>query len=157
MRLFGYAVTLALLAGAPAAAQQVAAPYGPAVTLQEAERIVTAARAEAARRSFNMAFAVVDPSGDLVLFEKMDGTQTGSIAVAQDKARSAALFRRPTKAFAYAVASGRVAVLSLREVVAIEGGTPIMVNGRVVGALGVSGGTSEQDGEVAAVGLAALR
>jgi uncharacterized protein GlcG (DUF336 family) len=103
-----------------------------------------------------MAFAVVDPSGQLVLFEKMDGTQYGSVIVAQEKARSAALFKRSTKAFSDAVAAGRVAVISLPGALPIEGGVPIIVKGRIIGALGVSGGTSEQDGEIAAVALSCL-
>ncbi len=86
----------------------------------------------------------------------MDGTQYGSVAVAQEKARSAALFKRPTKAFSDAVAAGRVAIISLPGVLPIEGGVPIVVQGRIIGALGVSGGTSEQDGEIAAAALSAL-
>ena len=151
------AAAMVAVMAAPAAAQQVPGPYGPAVTLEQARGIVAAGRLEARRRNFMMAFAVVDPSGDLVAFEKMDGTQTASIDVATDKARSAAAFRRPTKAFADSVAAGRVAVLSLKGVVAIEGGVPIVSGGRVIGALGVSGGTSEQDGEVAAVALQGVR
>jgi uncharacterized protein GlcG (DUF336 family) len=151
------AAAVLLTVSAPAAAQQIPGPYGPSVTLEQARGIVAAGRAEARRQDFLMAFAVVDPSGDLVMFEKMDGTQTASVDVAADKARSAAAFRRPTKAFADSVASGRVAVLSLRGVVAIEGGAPIVSGGRVIGALGVSGGTSEQDGQVAAVALQGVR
>jgi len=147
------AVTLA----APAAAQQVPGPYGQPVSLEQARGIIAAGRAEARRQNFMMAFAVVDPSGDLVAFEKMDGTQTGSVEVAQDKARSSAAFRRPTKAFSDAVASGRVGILTLLGAVAIEGGVPIVSGGRVIGALGVSGGTSEQDGQVAAVALQGVR
>lgn len=125
------------------------------MTLAHARRIAEAAEAAARARGFNMAFAIVDPSGGLVLFHKMDGTQNGSIEVAVQKARTSALFRRPTRAFADSVAGGRNAVLSLPNVVAIEGGVPIMVGGRVAGAIGVSGGTSEQDGEIAAAALAA--
>lgn len=157
MTRFAPAFVFALLAAAPAAAQTTPGPYGPAVTLAQAERAIDAARAEAARRGFLMAFTVVDPAGQLVAFEKMDGTQTGSVEVSQAKARSAALFRRPTKAFSDAVAGGRTAILTLPGAIAIEGGVPILANGRVVGALGVSGGSSEEDGQVAAVGLAALR
>lgn len=151
-----------LLTAAPAAAQPAPSPpppvrYGPAVTLAQAERIIDAARAEAARRGFAMVFAVVDPAGDLVSFEKMDEAQNGSVGVAQAKARSAALFRRSTKAFSDAVTAGRVAILGLEGAVAIEGGVPILSGGRVIGALGVSGGSSEEDGQVAAVALAALR
>ena len=151
------AAAVAAALASPAAAQQTPGPYGAPVTLEQARSIVAAGRAEAQRQNFMMAFAVVDPSGDLVAFEKMDGTQTGSVEVAQDKARSAAAFRRPTKAFADAVASGRVAILTLRGPVALEGGAPIVSGGRVIGALGVSGGTSEQDGQVAAVALQDVR
>lgn len=148
----------AILSFAVPAAAQTPAPapvYGQPVSLDHARRIVDSAEAAARSRGFAMAFAVVDPSGGLVLFQRMDGTQTGSIEVAQQKARTSALFRRPTRAFFDSVAGGRVQVLSIPNVIAIEGGVPIVVGGRIVGALGVSGGTSEQDGEVAAAALAA--
>ena len=158
-------LSLALLCAAPGAAAQTPAPaapapqpaYGAAVSLADARRIADAAEAEARRRGFSMAFAIVDPSGALVLFHKMDGTQNGSVEVAEQKARTSALFRRPTRAFADSVAAGRTAVLSLPNVVAIEGGVPIMIGGRVAGAIGVSGASSEQDGEVAAAALAVLQ
>lgn len=137
-----------------AAAQQAPLLYGDPVTLAQARRIADAAREAAAAKGWTMAFAIVDPSGALVLFEKMDGTQNGSVEVAVAKARTSALFRRPTRVFSDAVGSGRTQVMSLPNVVAIEGGVPIVVGGRVVGALGVSGATSEQDGEVAAAALA---
>ena len=155
---FALAVTALILSlSKDVAAQQTPGPYGPAVSLAQVERIIDAARAEAARRNFTMSFAVVDPAGELVSFEKMDGTQNGSTEVAQAKARSAARFRRPTKAFSDALAAGRTAIVTLPGAIAIEGGVPIVAGGRVVGALGVSGGSSEEDGQVAAVGLAALR
>ena len=155
--LLALAATAAVLSATPAASQQVPGPYGAPVTLEQARGVVAAARAEAARQNFTMSFAVVEPSGELVLFEKMDGTQYASTGVALDKARSAAGFRRPTKAFSDAIAAGRTAILSLNGAVAIEGGVPIVSGGRVIGALGVSGGTSEQDGQVAAVGVATVR
>ena len=157
---------LPLLAiAAPAAAQTppppaAAAPqplYGAPVSLADARRIADAAEAEAQRRGFNMAFAIVDPSGALVLFHKMDNTQNGSIEVAVQKARTSALFRRPTKFFSDAVAGGRNTVLSLPNMVAIEGGVPILIDGRIAGAIGVSGASSAEDGEVAATALAALQ
>ena len=151
------ALLLVAAAAAPASAQQIPGPYGPAVTLAQAERIIAAARAEATRRSFTMSFAVVDPAGELVSFEKMDGTQNASTEVAQAKARSAARFRRSTKVWSDSLAAGRTTILTLPGAVAVEGGVPILAGGRVVGAIGVSGGTSEEDGQVAAVGLAALR
>jgi glc operon protein GlcG len=142
--------------GSAAPAQQMPIPYGAPISLEQARNIVASARKAADQRRFSMAFAVVEPGGQLVLFEKMDGTQYGSELVAQEKARTAARFKRPTKAFSDAVAAGRVAVLSLPGAVAIEGGVPIVVGGRIVGALGVSGGTSEQDGEIAAVALSGI-
>jgi uncharacterized protein GlcG (DUF336 family) len=98
-----------------------------------------------------MAVAVVDPAGDLVYFEKMDETQNGSVDVAIDKARSAARFKRPTKAFQDALATGGEGwrVLRLKGAVPIEGGVPIVIDGKIVGAIGVSGGTSQQDGQCA--------
>jgi uncharacterized protein GlcG (DUF336 family) len=151
------AVTLGA-SGAGAQTPPAPAPgYGPPVTLEEAKRIVAAAEAEARRQGFTMAFAVVEPSGALVAFEKMDGTQYGSIEIAQGKARTAALFRRPSKAFGDSIAQGRVAVLSFPGVVAVEGGVPILRDGHIVGAIGASGGSSEQDGQVAGVGAAAVK
>ena len=154
-RIFATALCLASLP-TTASALQDPVLYGAPVELKQARQIVDSARKAAGERRLTMAFAVVDPSGQLVLFEKMDGTQYGSIVVAQEKARSAALFKRPTKAFSDAVTAGRVAVISLPGALPIEGGVPIVAQGRIIGALGVSGGTSEQDGEIAAAALATL-
>ena len=151
-RTFSLLAVAALATAAPA--QQMPNPYGAPIQLEQARQIVAKARRLAAERKFAMAFAVVDPGGHLVLFEKMDGTQYGSEAIAPAKARTAAQFKRPTKAFSDAVAAGRTAILSLPGVVAVEGGVPILLDGRIVGAIGVSGGTSEQDGEIAAAALA---
>lgn len=144
-------------APAPAAAPAPPPAYGPAVTLDQAKRIVAAAEAEARKHGYTMAFAVVEPGGELVFFEKMDNTQYGSISVAQGKARTAALFKRPSKAFGDALAAGRTSILSFDGVIAVEGGIPIVVDGKIIGAVGASGGSSEQDGAMAAAGLAALR
>jgi uncharacterized protein GlcG (DUF336 family) len=144
----------------PALAQMAAvaaAPeYGPNITLDLARRAVAGAAAEARRLNVPSAIAVVDTSGMLVAFEKMDNTQNGSVAAAQDKAVSAALYRRPTKAFqdALAGAGAGLRILTLRGANAVEGGIPLTVGGRVVGAIGASGGTAEQDGEVARGGAA---
>ncbi|WP_373717010.1 heme-binding protein [Roseateles sp.] len=153
------AATLALgliAAAAPAVAQNL--PYGPNVTNEQAHKLVGAAIAEARKQGFTMAVAVVDTAGTLVVYDKLDNTQTGSALVAQDKAVSAALFKRPTKAFQDVVASGPAGarVLSLRGANAVEGGLPIVVDGKIIGAIGVSGGTSDQDGIVAKAGLDAL-
>ena len=133
--------------------------YGPSVTLDQAKKAAAAALAEVRANNWIMAAAVVDTAGLLVYFEKMDGTQNGSVAVAQAKARSAALFQRPTKAFQEALASGGegLRVLALEGAVPVDGGLPLLVSGRIVGAIGLSGGTSAQDGQCAQAGVDALK
>ena len=125
--------------------------YGVPIRLEAAKRAAAAALAEARRNGWTMAVAVVDAAGVLVYFEKMDDTQNGSATVAIEKARSAALFKRPTKAFQDTLASGGAGlrVLKLHGAIPVEGGVPLVVNGEIVGAIGVSGGTSEHDGQCA--------
>jgi len=138
---------------------QVLIPYGLPVTLETAKQATAPALAEARKNNWTMAAAIVDTGGNLVYFEKMDGTQTGSVAVAIDKARSAALFKRPTKAFQDTLAAGGegLRVLGLQGAVPVEGGMPLMMDGKVVGAIGVSGGTSPQDGQCAKAGADAVK
>lgn len=152
------AVLLTLVLGFVAAGSVHAQSYGANVTLAQAKAVLAAAEAEAERQNWNMAIAVVDTSGNLVAFIKRDDTQNASVQVAQSKAASAVLYKRPTKAFQDTVAAGGVGlrVLTLDGVVAAEGGVPLVVDGAIVGAIGVSGATSEQDGVVAAAGVAAL-
>jgi glc operon protein GlcG len=132
--------------------------YGQSVHLKQAKAAAAQALAEAATHHWTMAVAVVDIAGHLVYFERMDDVQTGSISVAQGKARSAALFKRPTKVFQDAVASGGegLRVLALEGAFPVEGGVPLVVGGKIVGALGVSGGTSAEDGQCAKSGADAL-
>jgi len=132
--------------------------YGFPIGLDAAKKAAAPAIAEARRNNWAMAVAIVDPAGELVYFERMDHTQTGSIAVALDKARSAARFKRPTKAFQDMLAAGGegLRVLSLRGAIPVEGGVPIVVDGKFVGAIGVSGGTSPQDGQCARAGADAV-
>src|SRR5512134_3837751 len=153
----GAAVALLSIAVAthPLRAQAPLAPppqlaYGSPIPTTDAKTVAAAATAEARRQGWTMGGAIVDPGGHLVYFEKMQDTQTGSVDVAIDKARTAALFRRPTKLFQDAVAGGGdgLRVLRLPGVIPIEGGVPLIVAGKVIGAIGVSGGTSEQDGQV---------
>jgi glc operon protein GlcG len=134
-------------------------PYGTSITLETAKKAAAPALAEAARNNWAMAVAVVDPAGDLVYFEKMDATQAGSVVVAVDKARSAARFKRPTKTFQEMLASGGdgLRVFRIKGAVPVEGGVPIVVDGKIVGAIGVSGGTSAQDGQCARAGVDAVR
>lgn len=133
-------------------------PYGLPVDIESARAAAAAATDEARANGWNMAIAIVDTGGHLVYFEKMNGTQTGSVEVAIDKARSAALFRRPTKVFEDGVAGGGqgVRLLALRGAVPLDGGVPLVVGGQVIGGIGISGGSGEQDGVVAAAGAAAI-
>jgi glc operon protein GlcG len=128
----------------------------PALRLEAATRIADAAQVEATRNKWNVVIAVVDGGGHLVHLRRMDNTQLGSVVVAEEKAKSAVLFRRPTKAFADAVASGRTGVLRLPGAIPIEGGIPLVVGEQVVGAIGVSGVTAEQDGQIAQAGVKAF-
>src|SRR5947209_17009378 len=129
-------------------------PYGLPVSLDNAKKAATAALAEARKNNWNMAVAIVDPAGNLIYYEKMDNTQLGSANVAIDKARSAALFKRPTKAFQDALAAGgdSVRLLRIQGVVPVEGGIPLVADGKIVGAIGVSGVTSAQDNQCAKAG-----
>jgi glc operon protein GlcG len=133
-------------------------PYGLPINLENAKKAAAAAIAEALRNNWKMAAAVVDTGGHLVYFEKMDGTQTGSVAVAINKARCAALFMRPTKAFQDVLAGGGdgLRMLGLEGAVPVEGGVPLVVDGKIVGAIGLSGGASSQDGQCARAGAASI-
>ena len=150
---------LSFLLSATAALAQMPNGYGIAINLETAKKLAAGALAEARKNNWTMAVAVTDTNGALVYFEKMDGTQTGSVDVSQAKARTAALFKRPTKAFQDVVASGGegLRVLALPGAVPIEGGLPILIGDKIVGAIGLSGGTSAQDGICAKAGLDALK
>jgi len=132
--------------------------YGSSITQERARKISAAAQQEAQKNGWLMVVAILDAGGHLVLLERMDGAQFGSVQVAQDKARSAVAFRRPTKAFHDMVAAGGegLRMLVMSGAVPIDGGLPIIVDGLVIGSIGLSGGTSAQDGQVAQAGLAAL-
>jgi glc operon protein GlcG len=132
--------------------------YGPTVNLAQTKLVLAAAEAEAVKQGWNVAIAVVDTAGNLVGFIKRDETQNASVNVAQDKARTAALYKRPSKAFQDMVAGGGLGlrVMTMRDVVAAEGGVPLVVGGKIIGAVGVSGVNSDQDGIVAMAGAAAL-
>jgi glc operon protein GlcG len=132
--------------------------YGLSITLEQAKKVATAALEEARTNHWTVVVAVVDPHGDLVYFEKMDDAPLGSTTVCQDKAQSAARFMRPTKVFQDMLASGGdgVRVLRIKGAVPVDGGVPIVMAGKVVGAVGISGGTSQQDGQCAQAGASAV-
>ena len=127
-----------------------------ALTLEVAKQIAAAAEAEARKNQWNVVIAILDEGGNLIYLQRMDETQIGSVDVAQQKAQSAVKFKRPTKVFEDAVAGGRHAILRLPGALPVEGGLPITVDGRVIGAIGVSGVTSQQDGQIAKAGVDAL-
>jgi uncharacterized protein GlcG (DUF336 family) len=149
---------LSLALGVPVFAQ-LANPYGEAITSETAKKMAAAALAEARKNNWTMAVAIVDTAGDLVYFEKIDSTQAASSTIAVEKARSAARFKRPTKALQDGLAAGGegLRILGLPEAVPVEGGLPILIGGKIVGAIGLSGGTSAQDSQVAQAGVAAVK
>jgi len=159
LRLFFLILILATAASVSPAQTPPPPAYGMPVGLENAKKVASAAIAEARKNSFTMAIAVVDTAGNLVYFEKMDGTQTGSVNVSIEKARSAVLFKRPTKSFQDTVAQGGVGLrmLSLPGAVAVDGGVPLIEGGKIVGAIGASGGTSDQDGQCAQAGASQLK
>jgi glc operon protein GlcG len=126
------------------------------LNLDIAKRMVAAAEQEARKNNFTMFICIVDDGGNVMFIERMDDAQLGSFEVSMEKAKSALLFKRPTKAFEDVVAGGRVAVIKLPGALPVEGGIPLMADGKIIGAIGVSGGTSPQDAQVAQAGVAAL-
>lgn len=149
-------ILLASLLCLPITAFSQTPTYGAPISLETAKKIAAASAVEAKKNNFTMVIAIVDSSSSLTYLEKIDGTQLGSIDVAIGKARTSNNFKRPTKALEDAVAGGRNSLITLPNVVLIEGGLPIIVDGKIVGAIGVSGGNSQQDAQVAAAGLAVL-
>jgi uncharacterized protein GlcG (DUF336 family) len=157
--LISLAVSTTILFAAEAGAQQQPPPpqIGAPITLDQAKKVAAAAEAEAKKNNWNMAVAIVEPSGSLVYFFKMDGTQYGSINVALDKATSAALYRRPTAAFNAGLKAGNTYLMQLRGANAVPGGLPIVVGGKLVGGIGTSGATGDQDTQVSQAGVNALK
>ena len=148
----------AATAPAPMAAPPLT-PYGVSIGIDDAKKAAAAALAEARRNSFLMVVAIADISGNLVYLEKMDGAQNASVTIAAEKARSSALFRRPTKAFQDAVAQGGVGLrfLGIPGAIPVEGGIPLIAAGKIIGAIGLSGGASDQDAQCAQAGAAVIK
>lgn len=131
-------------------------PTKPVLSLAVARQIASAAEKHALDNQWNVCISIVDDGGHLVYFQRLDGTQTGSVVVSQEKARTACAFKRPTKVFEEGVTGGRNVLLALPGATPIEGGLPLVVNDVVVGAIGVSGVTAQQDGMIAQAGVDAL-
>jgi glc operon protein GlcG len=151
------AIIAALSIVGSANAQSTFPAYGAPIALESARSLISAAKVEAAKNKWNMAIVVVDTSGAIVAMERMDDTLLISAQLAVDKARSANGFKRPTKVLQDIVTSGFTPLLSLQGATAVEGGMPIVQGGKIVGAIGVSGANANEDGKVAAAGLAALK
>jgi glc operon protein GlcG len=151
-------IVAVVLLGAVTVDAQEPMTYGPPLTLEQAKGIMAGAEAEAEQNNWPVVIAIVDTGGNLVLLQRLDNAQFGSVEVARQKAWSAAAFRRPTKAFQEAIAGGgaNLRLLRLEGASPLEGGIPIAVDGRVVGAIGVSGVTSEQDAQIAQAGIDSL-
>jgi uncharacterized protein GlcG (DUF336 family) len=149
-----------LLASVPAVAQQPAPPpaYGPGITFDAAKKVLAAAEAEAKKNNWPVAIAIVDSAGKLVAFSRLDNTQLGSVDIAIGKAETANNLRRPTKALQDGIAQGGVnlRLLAVPGIMPLEGGVPIIVDGKVIGAVGVSGVASNNDADCANAGIAAL-
>jgi glc operon protein GlcG len=128
-----------------------------AMTLELAKKLASAAEAEARKNNWTVFVVIVDDGANLVYLQRMDNTQIGSMEVAIQKAKTAISFKRPTKAYEEMVAGGRTAILGVPGVIPIEGGLPIIVDGQFIGAIGVSGGTAQQDGQIAKAALEAQK
>lgn len=150
---------LALTAATAGAQAPPPPPYGAPITLEQAKKIMAGAEAESKKNNWSMVITILDSGGHTVMTQRLDGTQLGSLEVARDKAWSAVAFRRPTKVFEDLVAQGgaNLRLLKLNGANPIEGGIPIVVDGKIIGAVGVSGGSAPQDGQVAKAGIDALK
>jgi len=155
-------VLVATTAGAqqpPAAAPPPPPPYGQAISLEQAKKVMAGAEAEAKKNNWNVCIVVLDSGGNVVMLQRMDGAQFGSVEVAREKAYSAVAFRRPTKAFDDALAQGgtNLRILRLPGASPLEGGIPIVVDGKLIGGIGVSGVTSAQDAQIGRAGIDSLK
>ena len=156
--LFVLGVSVAVLPQGAVAQQPANPDYGLVIGNDQAKAVAAAAIGEAKKNGWRIAIAIVGPAGELVYFEKMDGAQLAAADLAQGKARTSVLFRRPSKAFADQFAAGNTSFLSYPDKpVASEGGMPINVGGKIIGAIGVSGGTGQQDGAAALAGASAAK
>ena len=159
-RFFALACALALTAGSALAQAPSAAtlPYGPPITLDQAKRAMAAAELEAAKNSWQVAITILDSGGNMIMFHRADNAQLSATTVSEGKARTALEFKRPSKALDDAIAGGGAGMrlLALKNITPIEGGQPIIVDGKIVGAIGVSGALSSQDSQIAKAGADAL-
>ena len=153
------AFVLALLAAVPARAQTTPPPYGPPIGIEGARAVMAAAESEAAKNNWSVVISIIDSGGNLVMLHRHNDVQLSSIEISQGKAKTALMFKRPSKVLDDAISSGGAGLrfLALKEIVPLEGGLPIVVDGKIIGAIGVSGVLSSQDTQVARAGADGLK
>jgi uncharacterized protein GlcG (DUF336 family) len=163
--MIGAALFAALISTTTGYAQQPTQPaappapmgYGAAISLEQARSVAAAAEAEMKKNNFNMVIAVVGTNGELIYLQKADLAGNTSILIAQDKARHAALYKTASKAYQDRLANGETYILALRNAVPVGGGVPLVSGGKVIGAIGISGGSAAQDHQIATAGAASLK
>jgi uncharacterized protein GlcG (DUF336 family) len=157
--MFVCAGVLALLMAFPAQAQTPPPPYGPPIGIENARKAMAAAEAEAVKNNWAVVIVIIDSGGHLVMLHRRDDVQLSSIEISQGKAKTALMFKRPSKVLDDAISSGGPGLrfLALKDIVPLEGGLPLMLDGKIVGAIGVSGATGDQDSQCATAGLEALK
>jgi glc operon protein GlcG len=153
------AVALVWLAVMPAAAQTAPPPYGPPIGIESARKVMNAAEGEASKNNWAVVISIIDSGGNIVMLHRRDDTQLSSIEIAQGKAKTALMFKRPSKTLDDAIAGGGPGLrfLALKDIVPLEGGIPIVFEGKIVGAIGVSGVLSSQDAQIARAGVDGLK
>ena len=147
------------LAATPAAAQTAPPPYGPPISIENARKVMNAAEAEALKNNWAVVICIIDAGGNLVMLHRHDNVQLSSIEISQGKAKTALMFKRPSKVLDDAISSGGAGLrfLALKEIVPLEGGIPFVAEGKIIGAIGVSGVLSAQDAQIARAGIDALK
>lgn len=158
LRLFAIAFATFFLTASPSSAQQTPPPYGAPITLDMAKKIMAAAEAEAVKNNWQVVITIIDSGGHMVMMQKSDNTQLASISASEGKAQTSLAFKLPSKALEDAVTAGGAGtrLLALKNIAPFEGGLPIVVDGKIVGAIGVSGALSSQDAQIARAGLGAV-
>ena len=153
------ALVLGLLAAVPAGAQTTPPPYGPPIGIEGARAVMTAAESEAAKNNWAVVISIIDSGGNIVMLHRHNDVQLSSIEISQGKAKTALMFKRPSKVLDDAISSGGAGLrfLALKDIVPLEGGLPIVADGKIVGAIGVSGVLSSQDTQVARAGADGLK
>lgn len=157
-RIFGIAIAALILTLAPASAQQTPPPYGAPINLDTAKKIMAAAEAEATKNNWQVVITIIDSGGHMVMMQRSDNTQLASIPASAGKAQTSLQFKLPSKALEDTIAAGGAGIrlLALKDISPFDGGFPIVVDGKIIGAIGVSGGLSSQDAQVARAGLNAV-